>query len=348
MGRGGVWFGAVMPAAVAAALVVAGVGAGLAQEAATPAAVEPAAEGRLALIRAGTCGDREPGEVVAELSAVTPAEGERLGQAAGITAETSYSTVPLVLDELLADDSKLEVVGADGETTLACGEIGGRLDETGSLQIGLRAVGGSGLVGIAYLAADEDGVSTDISLFVAAGLAGDSPAGDDRAAATPVATVEAAEDEEELDGPVAGATPADDAAGAAAEDVAATATAEAAAEAAAEATAEADAEATAEAGATATALAERTEVVDVSLTEFAIDLPTTLPAGRVLFDITNDGAVAHSFVIAGEGIEEGLGERLQSGESVSLAVELAPGTYQIYCPVGNHADQGMFLEITVE
>lgn len=87
--------------------------------------------------------------------------------------------------------------------------------------------------------------------------------------------------------------------------------------------------------------------VDVSLVDFAIEMETELTAGTVTFNITNNGQAPHSFEIEGNGIEEELEENLEPGESATLEVELQPGTYEVYCPVGQHADRGMKLEVTV-
>lgn len=89
------------------------------------------------------------------------------------------------------------------------------------------------------------------------------------------------------------------------------------------------------------------ETVAVSLTEFMIDMPTELPAGPTTFEITNDGTIEHNFEVEGQGIEEELPENLAPGASGTLTVDLEPGTYEVYCPVGNHADEGMRLELTV-
>jgi uncharacterized cupredoxin-like copper-binding protein len=90
-------------------------------------------------------------------------------------------------------------------------------------------------------------------------------------------------------------------------------------------------------------------LVDVSLTNFAIDMPTELAAGPVRFNIVNNGAAPHSFVLEGEGIRKTLANTLQPGGSSRLNVDLAPGTYTIFCPVGEgaHRAQGMELELTV-
>jgi plastocyanin len=107
-------------------------------------------------------------------------------------------------------------------------------------------------------------------------------------------------------------------------------------------------EAVATPGATASAAASP-QLVDVSLTNFAIDMPTELPGGPVRFNIVNNGAAPHSFVLEGEGTKKTLANTLQPGESARLNADLAPGTYTIYCPVGEgaHRAQGMELELTV-
>jgi uncharacterized cupredoxin-like copper-binding protein len=38
---------------------------------------------------------------------------------------------------------------------------------------------------------------------------------------------------------------------------------------------------------------------------------------------------------------------LQGGQSASLPVDLQPGTYEIWCPVGEHKAKGMTTTITV-
>jgi plastocyanin len=87
--------------------------------------------------------------------------------------------------------------------------------------------------------------------------------------------------------------------------------------------------------------------VEVVLTEFAIDMPASVPAGSVSFDIANSGTMAHNFEIEGQGIEESLDEDLDPNQAESLTVELEPGTYTVYCPIGNHREQGMEVELEV-
>lgn len=88
--------------------------------------------------------------------------------------------------------------------------------------------------------------------------------------------------------------------------------------------------------------------VQVSLTDFSIEMPETLPAGPTTFRVSNDGAVEHNFEVEGQGLEEELEENLAPGDTGTLQVDLEPGTYEIYCPVGDHDDRGMRMELTVE
>jgi uncharacterized cupredoxin-like copper-binding protein len=91
-------------------------------------------------------------------------------------------------------------------------------------------------------------------------------------------------------------------------------------------------------------------VVEVELVSFEIHMPETLQAGTITFDVVNNSEDdEHSIKIEGQGIEEELESHLQPGEEGTLTVDLAPGTYRVYCPVEDHADEhGMEIEITVE
>lgn len=88
-------------------------------------------------------------------------------------------------------------------------------------------------------------------------------------------------------------------------------------------------------------------VLVVTLSDFNINLPESIPSGNVVFEITNDGDVEHGFTIEGNGVEEGLEANLQPGETQQLEVNLEPGDYRIYSPAGDDATQGMDLQVTV-
>jgi hypothetical protein len=124
---------------------------------------------RPAHIHTGTCD--EVGEVVAPLTDLTGATGgDRVGQARrAISAESSFTNVPLTLDAILGADHVVNVhlSAEEIDTYIACGEVGGMLTPEGAVIIGLRELNDSGFTGIAYLAPGADGASTDVSVFVA-------------------------------------------------------------------------------------------------------------------------------------------------------------------------------------
>jgi plastocyanin len=88
--------------------------------------------------------------------------------------------------------------------------------------------------------------------------------------------------------------------------------------------------------------------VRIAETEFRLQ-PNTVRldrAGTYVFEAVNDGTTDHALEVEGEGIEEET-ETIGPGESARLEVALEEGTYELYCPVGNHKDQGMVGEVVV-
>jgi uncharacterized cupredoxin-like copper-binding protein len=92
---------------------------------------------------------------------------------------------------------------------------------------------------------------------------------------------------------------------------------------------------------------EDTPTTEVGLTEYQIEMPTSLSAGSQTFRVTNNGTTEHNFEVEGQGIEEAFETNLSPGETQTMQLDLAPGTYEVYCPVGNHRDQGMEIQLTV-
>jgi uncharacterized cupredoxin-like copper-binding protein len=88
-------------------------------------------------------------------------------------------------------------------------------------------------------------------------------------------------------------------------------------------------------------------VVEVKLTEFAIEMPTTAPPGQMTFSVTNAGTMEHNFEVEGEGIEKKFDTNLKPGETRNLQVDLPVGTYTVYCTVDDHKERGMQLELKV-
>jgi plastocyanin len=91
------------------------------------------------------------------------------------------------------------------------------------------------------------------------------------------------------------------------------------------------------------------ETVGMSLTDFALNpADATVKTGTVTFDVANDGQAPHALEVEGPGGEVET-ETLDAGGSEKLTVDLnKPGTYEMYCPVGNHREMGMEGEVTVE
>jgi hypothetical protein len=85
----------------------------------------------------------------------------------------------------------------------------------------------------------------------------------------------------------------------------------------------------------------------VSLIEYQIDMPTSLPAGVHVFDVANNGQDEHNFTVEGQGIKTEFVTNLTSGQTQSMQIYLAPGTYAVYCPVGDHRAEGMEISLTV-
>lgn len=89
-------------------------------------------------------------------------------------------------------------------------------------------------------------------------------------------------------------------------------------------------------------------VINVDEQDFTIELSTTeLTPGTYTFVATNNGHTTHALEIEGQGIEEETAD-LAPGDSAELTVTLEAGEYEFYCPVGNHKDMGMKLDVTVE
>jgi hypothetical protein len=88
-------------------------------------------------------------------------------------------------------------------------------------------------------------------------------------------------------------------------------------------------------------------IIEVKLTEFAIELPKTVPVGKMVFSVTNAGTMEHNFEVEGQGIEQKFDINLKPGETKNLHVDLPVGKYTVYCPVNDHKKRGMELELMV-
>jgi plastocyanin len=71
----------------------------------------------------------------------------------------------------------------------------------------------------------------------------------------------------------------------------------------------------------------------------------TAKAGKVTIDFDNPSSVPHAVEIEGNGVEEET--KTVTNDKASVTVDLKAGTYEFYCPVGNHRAAGMEGELTV-
>src|SRR6266542_3494447 len=82
---------------------------------------------------------------------------------------------------------------------------------------------------------------------------------------------------------------------------------------------------------TTTAPKPQATTVKVTETEFKIALASTnLKAGKITFDVKNDGKIQHDLAI--KGISEKT-KLISPGGSAQLTVTLEPGNYELYCSV---------------
>ena len=88
---------------------------------------------------------------------------------------------------------------------------------------------------------------------------------------------------------------------------------------------------------------------DVTETDFKLDPanPKLVRGGLVRFTVRNAGKVEHSLAVEGPNGEVQLARALAPGQRGTLEATLSRGTYEWYCPIGNHRDEGMEGEITV-
>ena len=91
-----------------------------------------------------------------------------------------------------------------------------------------------------------------------------------------------------------------------------------------------------------------TSTIELSETEFKIEpaQPSAAKSGVVEFRVANRGQITHALEVEGGDIEEET-EEIPAGGSATLKVDLKPGTYELYCPIGNHKEQGMEGSLTV-
>ncbi|HEY0070775.1 MAG TPA: sulfocyanin-like copper-binding protein [Chloroflexia bacterium] len=98
------------------------------------------------------------------------------------------------------------------------------------------------------------------------------------------------------------------------------------------------------------ASAGSTTQVQGTLREWAIDLSRQeVPAGKVVFTVTNTGQNTHNFtVMDSSGVIGGTPNFSSRDGAQTLELELAPGTYTIICSLPGHAVRGQQTQLVVK
>ena len=109
--------------------------------------------------------------MVTPLANVAAPAGDPLGQVGGPPVEQSTTVVPLPLGDFLSSGHLVVVYASPQEVDVpvACGDIGGALGADGALAVGLDAVNGSKLDGVAYFVPTPAGDATTVTLLLMGG-----------------------------------------------------------------------------------------------------------------------------------------------------------------------------------
>ncbi len=107
-------------------------------------------------------------------------------------------------------------------------------------------------------------------------------------------------------------------------------------------------------GAAAAAYAQAVQTANIVERNFAIEgAPTSVRAGQqIRFNVTNPGPTGqHNLNIDGNGIPTiaAAGDNVQPNTTgvLTITAPSAPGTYKLFCPVGQHRANGMEVNLTV-
>ena len=85
--------------------------------------------------------------------------------------------------------------------------------------------------------------------------------------------------------------------------------------------------------------------LDISLSEFAIDGELTAPAGEVVLNVVNGGAIEHNLEVRELGVRTS--NLMSRGVDTIALGELEPGSYELFCNISGHAASGMTAELVI-
>ncbi len=79
--------------------------------------------------------------------------------------------------------------------------------------------------------------------------------------------------------------------------------------------------------------------LEVTAVDFAFE-PDALEvdAGGATLVLANEGEFPHALAVEGE---DAASDTIDPGASTELTLDLEPGSYTVFCPVGDHRDRGM-------
>lgn len=84
------------------------------------------------------------------------------------------------------------------------------------------------------------------------------------------------------------------------------------------------------------------KTVSATETEFHIALSSkSMKAGTYTFKVKNAGTITHALTVDGPGVSDKSTGDLSPGDTAMLTVTLKPGSYDVFCPIGNHKMEGM-------
>ena len=91
------------------------------------------------------------------------------------------------------------------------------------------------------------------------------------------------------------------------------------------------------------------KTIEVKETEFRLKPAkiTLEKPGTYVFKAVNSGDTVHALEVEGQGIEEKTNE-IKLAQSAELKVKLEAGTYELYCPVDGHKEEGMEGKVIVK
>ena len=84
--------------------------------------------------------------------------------------------------------------------------------------------------------------------------------------------------------------------------------------------------------------------LEIELTEFSIEGQLSAPAGEVVLNVFNNGAIEHNLAVRGTDYKS---KDLNSRGLDIVTTQLTPGVYEVYCTIAGHEGSGMLNELVI-